>query len=230
VPKRLRVIFFDAGNTLVFTNLERTLSPLHARGIKPSREQLHASERAAKRKLDAGDLTLDHSHSVDFNYWHVYYSQLLESMGIDDDQLRAALIAATRQSGSWDYVMPGTRAILDRLRADYQLAVISNSDGGIADLLYRCGIGACFNSITDSAKVGCEKPNAKIFQAALDTMGVAPAESLHIGDVYSVDYLGAKGVGMNALLFDVAGVYRDRPLPRISSLEELAPALEQLEE
>jgi len=52
----LRAIFFDAGNTLVFPNLERTLAPLHARGIRPEREQLHAAERTAKRKLDAGEL------------------------------------------------------------------------------------------------------------------------------------------------------------------------------
>ena len=37
-----------------------------------------------------------------------------------------------------------------------------------------------------------------------------PAESLYVGDVYSVDYVGARNAGMQAVLFDVAGAYRER--------------------
>src|SRR5690349_5622977 len=48
----LTTIFFDAGNTLVFANLERTLAALHARGVRPRPEQLHAAERQAKTELD----------------------------------------------------------------------------------------------------------------------------------------------------------------------------------
>jgi FMN phosphatase YigB (HAD superfamily) len=46
-------------------------------------------------------------------------------------------------------------------------------------------------------------------------------ESLYVGDVYSVDYVGARNVGMQAVLFDVAGAYRDRELPRVESLAQL---------
>jgi FMN phosphatase YigB (HAD superfamily) len=56
-------------------------------------------------------------------------------------------------------------------------------------------------------------------------MDVAPAESLYVGDVYSVDYLGATRAGMQAMLFDVAGAYRERDLPRVESLEELEQKL-----
>src|SRR5581483_5886413 len=180
----LRAIFFDAGNTLVFPNLERTLVPLHERGLRPTGEQLHAAERAAKVKLDAGELRTQ-SNSVDYNYWHTYYSQLLDSMNISDDDLLDALIKCSRLSGSWDRVQPGTRAVLDELRVRYRLAVISNSDGGISDLLHQCGIGDCFECITDSRHVGCEKPDLKIFRAALEQVGVAPEDSVYVGDVYS---------------------------------------------
>jgi len=220
----LRAIFFDAGNTLVFPNLERTLAPLHARGIRPEREQLHAAERTAKRKLDAGELA-GNGNSVDFNYWYAYYSELLSQLGLRDEELKLALIKASRQSGAWDSVRPGTREALERLRAKYQLGVISNSDGGIGPLLNRCGLGECFLSITDSGHVGCEKPDARIFRAALNTLNIAPAEALYIGDVYSVDYLGARAAGMEALLFDVAGVYAHRDLPLISDLNDLTAAL-----
>jgi FMN phosphatase YigB (HAD superfamily) len=52
-------------------------------------------------------------------------------------------------------------------------------------------------------------------------MNARPDESLYVGDVYSVDYLGAIGAGMQAILMDVSGAYRENGLPRVESLEEL---------
>jgi len=56
-------------------------------------------------------------------------------------------------------------------------------------------------------------------------MQALPAESLYVGDVYSVDYRGAKGAGMDAVLFDVCGAYREKGLPRVESLAELVAVL-----
>jgi putative hydrolase of the HAD superfamily len=92
-------------------------------------------------------------------------------------------------------------------------------------VLSRCGIADCFESVTDSGIVGFEKPHPKIFAAALETMQVRPDESLYVGDVYSVDYVGARNAGMQAVLFDVAGAYRDRKLPRVESMEQLETSL-----
>lgn len=52
-------------------------------------------------------------------------------------------------------------------------------------------------------------------------MNASPDESLYVGDVYSVDYAGARNAGMEALLFDVAGAYREGDAPRVESLEQL---------
>jgi FMN phosphatase YigB (HAD superfamily) len=52
-------------------------------------------------------------------------------------------------------------------------------------------------------------------------------ESVYVGDVYSVDYVGARNAGMQAVLFDVAGAYGDRDLPRVESLEQLEAWLRQ---
>ena len=76
-------------------------------------------------------------------------------------------------------------------------------------MLRRCGIADCFASITDSGNVGHEKPHPAVFEAALRAMKADPAESLYVGDVYSVDYVGARKVEMQAVLFDVAGTYRE---------------------
>jgi putative hydrolase of the HAD superfamily len=82
--------------------------------------------------------------------------------------------------------------------------------------------------IIDSGKVGHEKPAPQIFQAALEAMKLAPEHTLYLGDIYSVDYLGAQNVGMHAMLMDVAGVYATRQLPRIESIGELEAAVSKL--
>jgi len=102
------------------------------------------------------------------------------------------------------------------------LAVISNADGRIAELLAGCGLADCFRTITDSGVVGHEKPHPAIFEAALRATRARPDESLYVGDVYSVDFLGATQAGMGAVLFDVCGAYREKGLPRVESLKELA--------
>jgi HAD superfamily hydrolase (TIGR01509 family) len=219
----LTTIFFDAGNTLVFANLERTLAALHARGILPRPEQLHAAERQAKTQLDQANTAP--GGYTDRQYWNTYYSFLLKSLGIDDSKLRDSLVTASRTSTNWNVVRPGTRENLLKLGRKYRLGVISNSDGGMEKLLRSCGLGECFLGYTDSGHVGHEKPHPAIFHAALQQLAAKPESSLYVGDVYSVDYVGATRAGMQAMLFDVSGTYRASGLPRVESLQELTQVL-----
>jgi putative hydrolase of the HAD superfamily len=152
---------------------------------------------------------------------------MLQELNALDSGVRDALIANTQNSANWDQILPGTRDALARLRRDYAIAVISNADGKIDAVLQRCGILDCFASITDSGNVGQEKPHPAIFEAALREMKAQPAESLYVGDIYSVDYVGARNAGMQALLFDVAGAYREREFPRVESLADLESWLKQ---
>ena len=70
--------------------------------------------------------------------------------------------------------------------------------------------------------MGHEKPHPAIFQAAIKSMGAIAAESIYVGDIYSVDYLGARAVGMDAMLLDASGTYAHQYLPRVESLAEFA--------
>jgi putative hydrolase of the HAD superfamily len=183
-------------------------------------------ERQAKHEFD---ILVENHAAVDHGFWHIYYTRLLKELGIPEDGIRSDLVARTRVSANWCDIRPGTREALLRLGERFRLAVISNADGKIADILDQCGIANCFETITDSGIVGKEKPHPEIFHAALKTLNVTPAESLYTGDVYSVDYMGATEVGMQAVLFDVAGAYKDF-VPRVESLEELEMALEEADE
>ena len=213
-----KFVFFDVGSTLLFANRDRMLQPLYERGIVPSEKDLRALECTVKNEFD--DI-LEHDGRADHGFWDMFYMRLFEKHQLTDESLRQRLIANTRDSSNWDQMRPGTREALERIAQRRQIAVISNADGKIAELLGRCGIADCFRTITDSGIVGHEKPHPRIFETALASVGAQPAESLYVGDVYAVDYRGATGAGMEAVLFDVCGAYRDKGLPRVETLEEL---------
>ncbi len=217
-----RFIFFDVGNTLLFPNRERMLASLPA-AQHPTLERWQALERRTKQEFDAGMMR----GKIDHGFWWTFHTYLLNELGALDDGVRNALVENTQNSANWDQILPGTRELLESIARDYAIAVISNADGRIDAVLRRCGIADCFASITDSGIVGHEKPHPEIFAAALRAMKAEAADSLYVGDVYSVDYVGAQNAGMDAVLFDVAGAYRERELPRVESLSELRDWLRQ---
>jgi len=221
----IHALFFDVGNTLVFADPARTLAPLWERGIRPSSAQLLGAERVARQEMD---LLISRARKVDQQYWETYYSHLLSRLGISDISLRLQLVSLARSSANWTQVLPGTQELLQGLREKYRLAVISNSDGGMARLLDSRGLGQCFEAVIDSSTVGHEKPAPEIFRAALEALKVTAESSVYIGDIYSVDYLGARNAGMQAILMDQADAYATRNLPRIESLRELEQRLGEL--
>jgi HAD superfamily hydrolase (TIGR01509 family) len=218
MPAPLKAIFFDVGNTLLFPDRPHILAQLYARNLAPNLEQWHAIERKTKKEFDE---ILQRDGKADYSYWYLFYSHLLEDLDVHDDVLRDEMVNSTHVSANWCDIRPDTRDILQRLGRRYPLGVISNADGKIADVLRRCGIADCFLAITDSGLVGYEKPHPAIFEAALRSMHVAAEQSLYVGDFFSVDYLGATGAGMQAILFDASRTYRESGLPRVESLEEL---------
>ncbi len=223
---KLKVIFFDVGNTLLFPNRERIHAPLAQRGFRPDADHLRDLECRTKNRFDG---MMTNNGSTDHGFWWMFYSQLLSEIGLKDDAVRDQLVASIRNSGNWDIIRPGTAEKLFKIGERYRIAVISNADGKIEDVLRRRGIAHCFRTITDSGLVGYEKPHPQIFRQALKSMNAAPEESLYVGDVYSVDYLGATGSGMHAVLMDIPGAYRDKGVPRVESLEGLQSVLRDRE-
>jgi HAD superfamily hydrolase (TIGR01549 family) len=220
-----QAILFDVGNTLLFPNWPRILAPLRAMNILPTTEELQRVERKTKRQFDQG-MVSGHG-KVDHSFWEIFYAHLLEAVAQPDEALQRELMRATHMSANWDVIRPQTREILQGIGQRYRIGVISNADGKIEQVLTLCGIGDCFLHITDSGIVGHEKPHPAIFAAALEKMQVPAERALYVGDVYSVDYVGATKVGMQAILMDVAGAYRDDAFPRVESLVELQIALHE---
>jgi HAD superfamily hydrolase (TIGR01509 family) len=226
MTRKPKAIFFDVGNTLLFPNRDVILEPLREHAAEPSLALWHSIERRTKKQFDA---EMEGGHA-DHGFWYLFYTNLLKEMDIDDNSLRDKLVEATRISANWGNIRPGTRESLDRIAKQYRIAVISNADGKISPLLECNGICDCFLTIVDSGIVGYEKPHPAIFEAALRAMNTSAEETLYVGDVHCVDYVGATRAGMQAILFDVCGAYRDSGLPRVESLDGLERILKSRED
>lgn len=132
------------------------------------------------------------------------------------------------------YLYPETVPTLASLKeAGYRLGIISNWSWHLPALLEFHGLAQYFDQVITSARIGCSKPNPAIFQAALDQMQTDPAKSLHIGDTWRADVLGAWSLGIGALWLDRRdeatrfGALSDlQKRIRIEKLDQIWPFLE----
>ena len=105
--------------------------------------------------------------------------------------------------------------------AGLQLAVVSNSDGSVESSLVDQGLRSHFSAIFDSHVVGFEKPDPRIFERALEVCGAKPDRTLHIGDLYAADVVGARGAGVHPLLLDPFDDWGDVDCARLPDLTSL---------
>ena len=119
---------------------------------------------------------------------------------------------------------------LQQLRdAGSKVGVITNLRRDLDELCDRVGLSSYLDFTVGSEEVGMEKPHPPIFMAALKRVGAAPEEVVHVGDQVRSDVMGAKGVGMQAVLIDRSGYGPDAvDCPKIASLCELGGILEGL--
>jgi HAD superfamily hydrolase (TIGR01549 family) len=88
------------------------------------------------------------------------------------------------------------RPVLEALSERYRLGVVSNFYGNLEAVCESSGLSSLFGVMTDSQRVGAEKPEPAIFQAALAALHAAPETSVMVGDSLRRDYEGARRSGI----------------------------------
>lgn len=99
--------------------------------------------------------------------------------------------------GSLEFLpLQGAAKTLDRLRsAGLALACVANWDVSLAEFLERADLAHRFDVVVSAAEAGAQKPDPRIFEVALERLGVTPRRTLHIGD-HDVDRAGAAAAGL----------------------------------
>jgi putative hydrolase of the HAD superfamily len=145
----------------------------------------------------------------------VVQERLRTSLPLDD--VLDALLAAIRFRPYPE--VPGTLA---RLRADgARLAVVSNWDVSLHDVLERTGLRRLVDAVVISAELGVAKPDPAIFRLALERLGADADGALHVGDSLEADVAGARAAGLEAVLVVRNGAVAPDGVRAVSSLAEI---------
>lgn len=97
-------------------------------------------------------------------------------------------------------VDPAMRALIEALRSEVRVGLLSNAHDVLrADLLAH-GLGDAFDRVICSAEIGLAKPDPAIYLAAADALGCAP-EACYFADDLIANVEGARTTGMDAQVF-----------------------------
>ncbi len=239
-PQAIRTIFFDVGFTLLYTypsDLEICQQVCARLGLHLHLEQLQGRLVAAEdfywrhmranRHVWASDADIT-------NFWHLYFMNLLRPFVEEHDeqrlrQLAEALNREYDSHTSWQ-LYPDVLPTLEALRASgrYTLGAISDWGFSLGPILQRLRLNTYFEHLLVSAVTGHAKPSPSLYETALARANSIADYSLHIGDSYTLDVLGARSVGITPVLLDrkhqLAPAQVDCLL--IHSLSDLLPMLE----
>ena len=228
---KISTIFFDLGSTLVYC--KDPWPPIYAR-----------ADRALVEVLRTSGITIDStSFYVEFGgFLNSYYAKhaknnieptsfnslrdMLAGNGytdVADSVIRAALDAMYGITQKNWYREDDALPTLKNLNSHgYRLGVISNTsdDKNVQDILEKRGLRPYFECVVTSAALGVRKPDARIFQVALDKMNANPDETAMVGDTLQADVLGANLIGIYSIW-----ITRRTQLPEDGELEIQAQAV-----
>lgn len=215
----MKAVGFDFGQTLGELDYEFLAKRLAERGVALDVRAAAANSKPAwqiygERKRDGHALA-----------WRAMMEAQLTGGGVRREQapeLAAWLWQEQPRQNLWRKPIAGMIELVRELRrGGTPVAVISNSEGHLAELAAELGWQHDFDVIVDSGRIGIDKPDPRIFLQACSALRTAPSDLLHVGDAWEADVQGALGVAASAVWFDAR--HRERALPeRVYGAENAA--------
>jgi putative hydrolase of the HAD superfamily len=210
----IKAIFFDAAGTLIY--LPRPVGEHYREvaarfGAELSAAALEQAFRRAWMASPARAASPSPRPDDDRDWWRDLVARVLaetltagQRASFPQAAYFEAVYAHFAEPGVWA-LYPEAAEVLTGLRArGYRLGVISNFDRRLDVILRGLGIRQCFEEVILSSEAGADKPDPRIFRRALETLGVAPAEALHVGDDRARDG-GAEALGIRVFHLDRPG-------------------------
>jgi putative hydrolase of the HAD superfamily len=225
LPPDIDAVLFDAGGTLVTLDYPFIADLAQRRGARLLVSALPQADGRARLAMDRLMEADRRGESRDEGRRSAYFITLLREAGVAQallEELAGALEQAHREDNLWRLPQPGVHQALDGLRRrGLRTGVVSNADGRIEAILGALGLAEHLDVMVDSYQEGVEKPDPEIFRRAVERLGSPPERTAYVGDIYSIDVVGARGAGLLPVVLDPAGAYGELDCLKIEALEEL---------
>jgi HAD superfamily hydrolase (TIGR01549 family) len=125
--------------------------------------------------------------------------------------------------------VPGLIPLLDELSScGLPMAIVSNWPPSLPELLDHHRLTSYFDPIVYSAQDGIHKPDHRIFQKALDGLGIPAERVIFVGDNPELDISPARNMGMRTINFDPSQKYQSRDAEDAAALRKLLFAMLQV--
>ena len=186
--------------------VERILEAFGDRGLVVEPDVLyHAYDRQTELLLAKWK---DH---VDLNGEEQLHAFLtFAGLDAEDADLLDALAASFGEAirSKLPVLYPHVGSVLASVKgAGYKVGLVSNTGRTWGRFLRPIqddlGIGKYFDDRVFSDEIGVRKPEAPIFETALEHLGLRPEEVVHVGDDLEADVAGSRGLGMRSVWFDI---------------------------
>jgi putative hydrolase of the HAD superfamily len=128
------------------------------------------------------------------------------------------------------FTEPDIPKVLESIKKKYKLALISNTGRtpgrSLLKLLKELKIKKYFDFFAFSDELLIRKPDPRIFEIVCSKLNATPEETVHIGDSYKMDFLGANAAGIHPILY-APGNKKPEGTPYIRKLEEIEGLIEK---
>lgn len=226
----IKAVFFDLFDTLIHyypTREEMQLDVCNLFSIKnvditAIRRGYYSADKFFYKENDIYPLQ-NRTEKEKMKFFLAYEKTLLQTAGIivSDDLLVLMLKKLQKMEKKlvlFDDVIPIFKLLKKK---NISLGLISNARQDSVPL-QGLGLTDYLDILATSDINEKGKPHPEIFQYALNSALVKAEEALHVGDQYEVDIVGARGVGIKALLLDRNNILTDlKDCPKINSLSQI---------
>lgn len=216
-PQAIRTIFFDVGFTLLHPypsdleicqqvcarlNLHLRMEELQNRFTEA--EDFYFRHMRANRQVWANDAAIS-------EFWVTYYMTMLRPFVEEQDEKRlrqlAEMISQEYDSHTSWQTYPDVIPTLQALKASkrYTLGAISDWGISLGPILQNLQLNTYFDCLLVSALTGHAKPSPSLYETALERADTVADYTIHVGDSYTLDVLGARAVGIAPVLLDRKG-------------------------
>lgn len=166
--------------------------------------------------------------ALEQDWWKQLVRRIFEPFGPFDrfDAYFDELFAYFARPASWELYPEAIETLRALRERGLKLAVVSNFDSRLRNILEGLGAASWFDGIFISSAVGYAKPDRRIFDFVIKSRQLIATNVLHVGDSVTNDIGGATNAGVKAILVDRKGAHEGDTISRVASLKEILTYLD----